>query len=100
MSRCGTLRRPRRTRCSIARSGVVGVEAEMRRHFGCGGRYVDTHVLVKYLCEEKKTGERGRRERKDRPCTTWHRGIQRLWVHQMPEENYRRISDGGIIRFR
>jgi len=37
----------RRTRCSIAESGVEGVEAEVRRCFGCGGRYVDAHACGK-----------------------------------------------------
>jgi hypothetical protein len=56
MSGC-TPRRSRRTRCSIVESGVVGVVgAEMRQHFGYGGRYVDGHVSARCLCGKKKTG--------------------------------------------
>jgi hypothetical protein len=55
--------RSRRTRCSIVESGVVGVEAEMRRRFACGGKYVEAQVSARCLWEKDKW-EKERYERK------------------------------------
>jgi hypothetical protein len=52
----GCTPRRSRSRCSIVESGVVGFKAEMRRHFGYGGRYVDGHVSARCLCRKKKSG--------------------------------------------
>ena len=49
-SGCGAPRRSRRTRCSIVEREVVGLEEEMKRRFGYGGRYVDAHVSARCLC--------------------------------------------------
>ena len=48
-SGCGMPRRSRRARYSIVESEVVGVEAEMRLCLGCGGKYVNVHVLTRCL---------------------------------------------------
>jgi len=55
MCGCSTLRWSRRTRCSIVESGVVGVAAETRWCFGCGGVKVVTHTPARCLFARKHT---------------------------------------------
>ena len=53
MHGCSVLRWLRRTRCSIVKSGIVGVAAETRWYFGCGGVKVVTHTQAKCLFTRK-----------------------------------------------
>jgi hypothetical protein len=59
----------------IVEREVVGLEEEMRRRFGYGGRYIDAHVSARCLCGKRKVGEmyewRGRK--REREQTVHHR---------------------------
>jgi len=54
MHGCSALRWSRRTRCSIVKSGVVGVAAETSWYFGCSGVKVVTHTPVRCLFARKR----------------------------------------------
>jgi hypothetical protein len=62
--RAGLCRGSRNALSGVARRGcrrglgVVGVEAEVRRHFGCGGRYVDPHISARRLRGEEEREEK------------------------------------------
>jgi hypothetical protein len=47
----------------------VGVEADMRQGFGCGGGYVDAHVSARRLGGEKKKDDRRRGRKREKEQT-------------------------------